>query len=248
MSRRADPQVLCGYHAVHAALRMRPDQVLRLLFAEQRAAELAPVLRQLARRRAVYRLVPDEELSKAAASHAHQGLVAVVQPRHIPSLDRPALQQLALGPGVVVALDNVTNPHNLGAIARTAAFLGVRALLLEPAAAKLTLSTGACRTAEGALEVLPVVQVADLTKMLREFAAGGGQALALALDGALQLRQVKLAGRGLCLVAGAEEHGVRPAVRAACHGAVRIAGSDAVQSLNVGVAVGIALAHFSASQ
>lgn len=246
MVRQADPQILCGYHAVHAALRQRPAQVLRLLFADAHAPELAPVLRELARRKAIYRLLPDEELSRVAGTRAHQGLVAVVHPRQLPGLDRAALAKLAAEPGVIVALDGVTNPHNVGAIARTAAFLGARALVLTSAAAKVTLSTAANRTAEGALEVLPVLHCGEIAKMLAEFAAAGGATVGLALDGAQSLQHWPAPQRGVCLVAGAEEAGLQPAVRAACQVALRIDGNAAVQSLNVGVAVGIALHHLLA--
>ncbi len=243
----ARQQVVCGWHAVLAALQQRPRQLRRFYLHRDRSAELAETLRQLARARVPYHIVPAEDLERLCASRAHQGVAAVFDPPVLPHLNAAAVRLQAQQPGVWLALDGVGNPHNLGAIARTAAFLGVRGLWLDARDAAPIASTAALRTAEGALEHLDVALVDDLAAALADFARGGGATAALCLDQAISWNQWQPSRqRGVVVVAGAEESGVRADVRAACQTAVRIDGTGAVESLNVGVAVGMVLSRLLA--
>lgn len=238
-----DDQVLCGWHAVQAALQRRPEHLRKLFYAQERLADLKPILGDLARSKIPYRLVPPEELQRISNSHAHQGIVAIFTapaPRHVTPLQ---LRDLAREPLLWVALDGVGNPHNLGAIARTAAFLGAHGLLVEAGHGASIHSAAAYRTAEGALDVLPVWQTQDLAAALRAVDEGGGITVGLDHRSTLALHALRApATRMRVLVAGAEESGLRGEVLASCRHRVRIEGSGAVESLNVGVAVAIALA------
>ncbi|MBI5609499.1 MAG: RNA methyltransferase [Deltaproteobacteria bacterium] len=241
-------QVVCGWHAVLAALEQRPRQLRRLYLHKERSAELAETMRQLAKARVPYHIVAAEDLERLCASRAHQGVAAVFDPPVLPRLSVDTVGPLAQQAAVWLALDGVGNPHNLGAIARTAAFLGVRGLWLDARDAAPITSTAALRTAEGALEHLSIQVVEDLPAALAAFGQAGGATAALCLDRAVSWSQWQpQRDRGVVVVAGAEETGVRPAVRAACQTAVRIDGTAAVESLNVGVAVGIVLARLLAS-
>jgi TrmH RNA methyltransferase len=242
MTRRE--QTLCGLHAVQAALERRPGDVLRLFYAQRHERALADALRGLAAQRRVFRSVTDGELERLSGSRAHQGLVAVLVAPAVVHSDTRLLQDLAHTSGVTLVLDGVGNPHNLGALARTAAFLGARGLLLAEQGADSMASAAAWRTAEGGLESLPVWRSRNLVRDLEHFQAAGGLAVGLAMDGRQTLAQLAGRGRqapGWMLVAGAEETGLRAEVRAACRQAVRVEGVGAVESLNVGVASGIAL-------
>jgi TrmH RNA methyltransferase len=240
-------QTLCGLRAVQAALRQRPEQVRRLYFAAEYAWQLAPVLADLATRRAIFRQLPADELDRVAGTRAHQGLVAVLEAPEVPILPRLAVEQAAREAGVTLLLDGVGNPHNIGAIARTAAFLGVRALWLTREGAETVRSSAACRTAEGGLEHLPVAACHDALTVVRAFVNAGGQVLALSVRGDKTLADLTVwRGKAVLLVLGSEEDGLHPAVEAACSLRVRIAGTGAVESLNVSVAAGIALAALCA--
>ena len=239
-------QIVCGQHAVLAALQHRARDVRRLYFAPSHLAALRPVLRELAARRAVYREVSDAELERVAQSRAHQGLCAVLDAPETETVRLDDLHDWAAAPGVTLALDGVGNPHNLGAIARTAAFLGAGAILLSAEGVACVRSTSAYRTAQGGLETLPAYRSEHLASDIRTFRAAGGRvcALALALGGKQRLGDIAGLGRaapGVLLVAGSEEHGISAEVASACGSALRIEGSLAIDSLNVGVAVGIAL-------
>lgn len=239
-----DDQVLCGWHAMQAALRLRPEHLRRLFYAQERLADLKPLLGDLARSKVPYRCVPPEELQRIAQSHAHQGVVAIFTapvPRHVTPEE---LRDLARQQRVWVALDGVGNPHNLGAIARTAAFLGAHGLLVEAGHGASINSSAAYRTAEGALDVLPVWQTQSLAAALQAVVDGGGLTVGLDHRSAMPLHALRMPPTNMrILVAGAEESGLRREVLAACRQRVRIEGTGAVESLNVGVAVAIALAQ-----
>lgn len=239
----AGDQVLCGAHAVLAALQHRPQAIRRLHFAAGWLPQLGPQLKDLAARKVAYRETPDEELEKICGSRAHQGLVAVARAPARKLADKRSMQTWALLPGVYVALDGTANPHNLGAIARTCAFLGVRGLLVGGPDGKVIDSAAAARTAEGGLESLEVVLTQELPQAVSAFARAGGLAAAMDMRGAVPLHEWHPpAGQAVLLVAGEERNGVSAAVRQACNLALRIDGSGAVESLNVGAALAIALA------
>ncbi len=237
-------QILCGWHAVLAAVHARPQEVRRFYYEPARRLDLRPVLQELARQHIAYREVDGAELEKISHSHAHQGVVAVMALPPVPVLDEVTLRTWASQPGVTLVLDGVDNPHNLGALARTAAFLGARGLWLGELGAAAIRSAAAARTAEGGLEQVPVWRSPDLVRDLQQFQEHGGLAVALAVRGSVPLQTFRpKPGQALLLVAGAEEAGLRPEVERACRKKVRIDGTGAVESLNVGVAVGIALAR-----
>lgn len=242
---RHSEQVVCGHHASLAALAARLPDVLRLFYHRELVDDLKPFLSLLAQQKAIYRQVEDEELSRIAGSRTHQGLVVVLRLADTHLLDLRTISMLAKQPGTVIALDGVGNPHNLGAIARTAAFFGAKGLILSDQGATAICSTAAYRTAEGGMEALQLWRSADLATDIATFVAAGGKAVGLAVQAKLALDAVRghAQTHGVLLVAGAEELGARPQVLRACSQVVRIDSGQgsAVQSLNVGVATGIAL-------
>jgi TrmH RNA methyltransferase len=239
-------QTLCGLRAVQAALAQRPGDVRRLFYSADHAKSLQPILAELAKRRAIFRALPAEELDRVAGTRAHQGLVAVLDAPDVALLSREDVVSTARQPGITLLLDGVGNPHNVGAIARTAAFLGVHGLWLTAEGASTVRSAAACRTAEGGLEHLAVSACHDARAVVQAYVAAGGHALALAVRGEKTLAELgAYRGKAVLLVLGSEEEGLDPAVEAACSVRARIVGTDAVESLNVSVAAGIALAALS---
>ncbi len=236
-------QTICGLRAVQAALQVRPERVRRLFFSPDHERELRPILAQLAKRHGIFRTLPPEELDRVAGSRAHQGLVAVLDAPEVPTLARETVERAAREPGITLLLAGVGNPHNVGAIARTAAFLGVGALWLTAEGAAVVRSAAACRTAEGGLEHLLAAKCHDALAAVRAYVQAGGCAVALAVRGEKSLAELApYRAKPVLLVLGSEEQGLDPAVEAACSARVRIPGTAAVESLNVGVAAGIALA------
>lgn len=228
-----EPDRLCGPVAVAAAFAHRPDAVLRLFYAPSRRAEAGPLCARLARARKPYREVPPEELAKIAGTTHHGGIVAIAAPRPVPPLPHPE----ALPAGLLPVLDGVGNPHNLGAIARSAAFFGCRALLLSGDPRQAGLSDAAWRTSEGGLEALALYRAPELPAALRALAPRYLTVAAVARGGVAPAALPH--GRPVALVLGNEEQGLAEETVSACAARVTLPGSGLVESLNVSVAAAV---------
>lgn len=235
-SRLMQTDTICGANAVAALFRRRPDAVQRLYYTEAMRGVAGPLCAELARRRAPYRLLPPDEMAKASGTAHHGGIAAVARARVVPIMepDSPPREKMLL------VLDGIGNPHNLGAIARSAAFFGVRSLLINHVPGAALPSDAAYRTSEGALEYLELYRSRDLPALLAALGPVYRTVAATLRPGAMAMGEMPR-DRPLALVLGSEEHGVSPAVLAACRREVRIAGSGVVQSLNVAQAAAVLL-------
>ena len=204
--------------------------------------------RVLAQAKKIYRCVEPAELEKISGSLHHGGIVAVVTPAplRVPSVEN--LQAWARRGEALLVLDRIGNAHNLGAIARTAAFLGVPRLVIpdDPAAARP--NDAAHRVAEGGFEHLEVWRVPGLAAFARELVAAGYDVVGAAtrggkLGGATRGKSAEsspaVKAQPIALVLGNEEQGLSPDVIAHCTRLVTIPGSGKVESLNVSVAAAI---------
>ena len=235
--RESDPDRICGHAAVSAVFARRPDDVLRLFYTRERRAEAGPFCAALARLRRPYRELPPEEMARAAGTLHHGGLVAIARPRAFPVLDPAALPDALFAAPVLPVLAGIGNPHNIGAIARSAAFFGCRALLLLGDPRQAGLSDAAARTAEGGLEHLDLFRAADPIATLRALAPRALTLAAMPGGGVTPDRLPR--DRPFALVLGNEEDGLDPAMTAACEQRVTLAGGGAVESLNVSVAAAV---------
>jgi len=227
---------ICGANAVTALFARRADAAQRLFYTEAMRQVAGPFCARLARARLPYRMMPADELTRAAGTPHHGGICAVAAAREVPWLDAAAPPQHRF----LLALDDVGNPHNLGAIARSAAFFGVRAMLLHDTPGAATLSDAAYRVAEGGLEYLALYRTTDLARAIRALQPWyRSVAATLARDG-VPPRDIPL-DRPTLLVLGHEEHGVSADVLAACRRQVRVAPRGAIQSLNVAQAASVLL-------
>ena len=227
---------ICGLRAVAALFARRPDDVQRLFYLDARRTVAGPYCATLARARKPYRMVEEPELTKIAGTAHHGGLAAVAKPREIAFLDaaKPPRGR------VLLVLDGIGNPHNLGAIARSAAFFGVTSLLFSEAPGHAMPSDAAYRTAEGGLEWLDLYRTRDLPRALTVLTPHFRSVAATLSAEALPLADLPR-DRPIALVLGREEDGVSADVLAACRRQVRIAGSGRVQSLNVAQAAAVLL-------
>lgn len=250
-SARQQDQAVCGLAAATAACEARPDALVRLLVRADVAPRFSAVMRAMAARRRPYRVVADDELARAAGTDRHQGVVATfVAPRLAGDADVIDRFAAAGGrPPLCVYLDGVGNPHNLGAIARTAAHFGVDLLLQADRPGAARPSAAAFRVAEGGLEAVEVALLerpeATLQTLQQRF---GVRLLATAADGAALLtgpQQADLLGlRGpVCWLFGEERDGLSPSVRRLADLAVRVEGTGAVESLNVAATTAVVLAE-----
>jgi 23S rRNA (guanosine2251-2'-O)-methyltransferase len=172
-------------------------------------------------------------LTELAGTRDHQGVIARVEPfRYADAFE------LAAGEPLLVALDQVTDPRNLGAVIRSADGAGATGVVL-PAHNSARVTPAVARSSAGAVEHLPVAVVPNLSRYLKEIK--GPKLWVWAADtGGTPMGEADLAG-GLALVFGAEGKGIRPLVRKTCDGAVSIPLAGQVESLNVSVAAAVLL-------
>jgi TrmH RNA methyltransferase len=234
--RQGETDRICGPAAVAALFAKRPQAALRLFYLPTRRQDAGPFCKLMAQARRPYREVPPDELARIAGTQHHGGIVAVAVPREVPELGAPFPAELLAAP-VLPVLDSVGNPHNLGAIARSAAFLGCAGMLLAEDPRQALLSDAAYRTAEGGLEHLALHRVANLPVALRAMAPRFTTVAAVAAGG-VPPEKLPL-GKPFALVLGNEEQGLAPATIAACAQKVTLPGSGKVESLNVSVAAAV---------
>lgn len=218
-----------GRNSVREALR-GPRDVLEL-WATERAIGNLEWLGEGPRPR----VKRERELTEAAGSNDHQGVVAWCEPYAYADA-----WELANGPApLLCCLDQVTDPRNLGAVVRSAAGAGATGVVL-PAHGAAVVTPAVSRSSAGAVEHVPVAVVPNLARYLADVKSDRLWAYAAAADGETGLWEVDLTG-GVALVFGAEGKGVRPLVRRTCDGVVSIPLAGGVESLNVSVAAAVAM-------
>lgn len=229
---------ICGLPAVRARWKRQPSSLVRLFFDAAIAKRVGSMCRELAAARKPYRCVETSELEKVAGSVHHGGIVAVVLEEELRSPKQEDLAAWAQARQSVLILDRIGNAHNLGALARSAAFFSVPHLVLVEAAGAARPSEAAFRVAEGGMEHLCLWQLANLPGFLRDLAALGYCVVAATTRGGESLGRAHSRARTgpVALVLGNEEEGLAPEVEAACRLRYTLQGSGAVESLNVSVA------------
>jgi 23S rRNA (guanosine2251-2'-O)-methyltransferase len=230
-----------GLHAVRAVLARRPKDVLRLSIAAARDDARVRSLRELAAAQGVATVAASAEaLDRETGGAVHQGVVAEVRPSA--PLDENSLVDLltaATGPALVLVLDGVSDPHNLGACLRTADAAGATAVV-APRDRAAGLTPVVRKVAAGAAETVPFAQVTNLARALRDMKAAGLWIAGTAEDGEQDLYAADLRGP-LALVMGSEGRGLRRLTRDCCDYSLRLPMQGTVASLNVAVAAGIVL-------
>jgi TrmH RNA methyltransferase len=237
---RRKPFRIGGLPAVSALFDRDPDRAEKLFFDDRLKHAAAPFCARLAAARKPFRLVPSEELEKIAGSAMHGGIVVEASPRPVLPFNLDLAQGWALAGTPLLILDGVSNPHNLGAIVRTAAFFGVERIIISDHPGQALPSEAAYRVAEGGFEHLDLYRVADFAATLKAL----GQhyrTIGTALGPFPPLSDLSRqpGGKPVAVVMGNEEHGMPAQSQAACTDLVTIAGSGRVQSLNVSATTAI---------
>ena len=225
------PAILYGWHTVKAALENPARRIRKLYATENAARRLAkdgvalPVEPELIR--------PDAIAARLGPDAVHQGLLAEADP-----LPSPELEELP-ATGMVLVLDQITDPHNVGAILRTAAGFAVAAVVTT--ARHSPEATGVlAKSASGALDYVPIVTVQNLARALGEMKERGYLLVGLDSTGDADLAEVALTSP-LALVLGAEGKGLRQLTRTTCDRVARLDLPGKIKSLNVSNAAALAL-------
>jgi 23S rRNA (guanosine2251-2'-O)-methyltransferase len=236
----SDLEKIYGVHAVEALLRHHPKRVKHLWLAEGRQDPRVQALVELAREARVSVGTRDRRELDEWAEGVHQGVVADVSPSQVwgeNMLDE--LLDRAEGPALLLVLDGVTDPHNLGACLRTADAAGAHAVIV-PKDKSATLNATVRKVACGAAEVIPLVAVTNLARTLEKLQQKGLWIVGTAGEAEQELYQQDMTGPTV-LVMGAEGKGMRRLTREHCDFLVKLPMAGSVSSLNVSVATGVCL-------
>ena len=232
---------VCGWQAVSMLFARHPGEVRRLFFDAQTGKRAGEFCSQLAAQKKVYRQVEAAELEKIAGSKLHGGIVAVIAERPLHKVTREVLAEWARAKARLLLLDRVSNANNVGAIVRTAAFFGVKAIIVPDHPAQALPGEAAWRVAEGGMEFVDFYRVPALPAFCAELKRSH-YLIGTNLRGN-QLSPSAARERGLprppAIILGNEERGMTPEIMAQCDRLVKIPGADTVESLNVSAAAAV---------
>jgi 23S rRNA (guanosine2251-2'-O)-methyltransferase len=241
------PKVLFGFHAVGVRLKTAPQSILEIYYeATRRDARMRQFLQRA--QEAGMKLVEADglRLSRLAGSHGHQGVAARVQPmEQARSLDdlldqlEAVPQEEGAQPPLLLVLDGVTDPHNLGACLRVADGAGAHAVI-APKDHAAGINATVAKVASGAAETVPYFMVTNLARTLGELKERNIWCIGTSDDASKTIYQADLRGP-VALVLGAEGAGMRQLTRKTCDELVSIPMRGAVESLNVSVSSGVCL-------
>lgn len=239
----AKTEYFYGVHSVESLLELEPERVLTLFALKGRDDQRLKRVLELAEPFGIsVQQASRDKLEKLAGQPFHQGVVAAV--RAHPTLNEKDLEALLneKPQALLLALDHITDPHNLGACIRTAAAMGVEAVI-APRDRSATLTPTARKVAAGGADKVKFIQVTNLARTLGQMKDDFNvRVVGTMLDEkALPVQQFDFTGTGICIVMGAEDTGLRPITQSQCDQTVYIPMAGNLQSLNVSVATGMAL-------
>ncbi len=238
---RAAETRLYGVNACLAAFAHRPEALRKVYLLESRIAAFKPVLAWCVKHRLGYRVVEAEDLDRLTATRHHEGVCFDLVRRAPPHLDEWLAQQPATAsPSMLLWLDGVGNPHNLGALLRSAAHFGVHGVIAPP---DVELSGAAARVAEGGGEVVPLLHAERADVAWATLRAQGYAIAATVPREGVSLYRTTLPAR-LVLVLGAEGEGMSRALIDSADLRLTIPGSGQVESLNVAASVAVVLGEY----
>jgi TrmH RNA methyltransferase len=239
---------ICGLNTVETLVRIHPEHILRLFFTKETAPRFGEVCQILAKQKKVYRLVPEEELERLSKTPHHGGVAAVITttPLRNPSLE--LVSTWSSTQKLILALDGVSNSHNLGAIVRSAAFLGIQIILVQapPKNSDSLLTPTLWRIAEGGMEFVQLWFVSKLDQWLQQLKTSelASHFLIVAADQNAPIpiqkfKREKIKTRVPLVILGNEERGISKAVHRLAETHILIPGTKRIDSLNVAHAASI---------
>jgi 23S rRNA (guanosine2251-2'-O)-methyltransferase len=231
-------RLLLGPRSVTEALRANASEISVVYVSDEDRRELVTISDEARKRSVIVEARTTAELDKLARGDRHQGVVAISG--SYPYLNLEELLTKLPEQALVVALDEITDPHNFGAIVRSAVAFGAHGIItLKQRAAPVT--PVVVRASAGATEHARIARVTNLATTLSTFADDGYDVIGLAAEGASDLRELPPRKGATVLVVGSEGRGLRRLVRERCTELVRIPMNGPIESLNASVAAAIAL-------
>ncbi|WP_394570891.1 tRNA/rRNA methyltransferase [Citrobacter amalonaticus] len=235
---RAEETRVYGENACQALFQSRPDAIVRAWFIQSVTPRFKEALRWMAANRKAYHVVDEAELAKASGTEHHGGVCFLIKKRNGTTVKQWVSQ--AGAQDCVLALEAISNPHNLGGMMRSCAHFGVKGVVVQDAA--LLESGAAIRTAEGGAEHVPITGD-SIVDVLDDFRQAGYTVVTTSSERGKPLFKTELPEK-IVLVLGQDVDGLPDAARDASDLCVKIDGTGNVESLNVSVATGVLLAEW----
>lgn len=242
---------VCGFATVKKLEKNHPEKICRLYFTEEVAPKFGGLCRKLAKNHGIYNQKPAADLEKLSGTVHHQGVVAMIEAPEIQQLDSDITDSWAENGEDAVLLDRIGNANNFGAIVRSAAFFGIKNVIIPLDEAQSSITTSSYRVAEGGMEYVNIYSVHSTARLL-EALQGKMIRVGTSLEATKKVSDLKSireekGNKPILVVLGNEEHGISDVVKSNCDEQVIIpwAGmSDGVQescidSLNVAQASSI---------
>lgn len=232
-------KILYGFHAITARLRHDPTGIEEVLYDPARRDRRMQDFLHVAQAAGVRLVAADDaRLHGLTGTHRHQGVVARAMPLSLARNLAELLDGLS-GPALLLVLDGITDPHNLGACLRVADAAGAHAVI-APRDRAVGLNATAEKVASGAAQAIPYITVTNLARALRELKDAGVWIIGTADNAPCSLYDMAFDG-SVALVMGAEGEGMRRLTRDTCDELMHIPMMGSVESLNVSVASGVCL-------
>lgn len=229
-----------GLNACKAFFKSRPQKIIRAFFLAHITAQFPETLSYLATQKKVYRILPPEEMEKVAQTTHHEGVVFIVEPTHPLNVEN-WLERWKSTTDCLIILENVGNPHNLGAIMRTCAHFGVTAICSQDAQA---LESGAAlRTAEGGAESVITLQYQNIDTLVLALKKHGYKMISTSSHNGENLYRTQLPKKCAFLF-GEEAKGLTESAFHAADLNIQIPGTNNVESLNVATSVALISSEF----
>jgi TrmH RNA methyltransferase len=249
---------VCGFHAVQALFAARPVDIVRVYVVEELVPKLSPLLKFCAKNKKAYHIVSEDDMRKVSGSTHHEGVCVIAKTRPKTSFET-VISELALtarrgsdpvSTELLLILEDVSNPHNVGAIVRVAAHFGARYVLLPESqvrndvAASAALSTALLRTAEGGGEAVSMVNGPAIDEMVKELMKVDVAVLATDVKAKQTIYDTKSMPARLAIILGHEARGVSTLAKKSATSVAAIPGSGKVESLNVSAAAAVLCSEF----
>jgi len=242
---------VCGFEAVKALAKCNPQKITRFYYTRDRMMDFKDLFKSLAERKVPYNNIPEGELEKLSGTVHHQGVVAMIRDEEIPHLNTEITDDWLHNKESAILLDRVGNANNLGAIVRSAAFFGIKNIVIPRDEAQSSVTTSSYRVAQGGMEYVNLYSIQSIEKLLLSMK---GKMIRFGTDVRATIPVSEIPDicndkkKPALIVLGNEEHGISPLVRRNCDELVIIPFSNGldgneqpIESLNVAQAAAIVL-------
>lgn len=233
---------ICGIHACKMVFEKRPQDIIRVYLTEENIKDFNKILKFCVDNKLAYRVLNNEELIKVSESNHHEGVCFLIK-KTPPQSFQDYLKEHTLTnkTACVVALENVQNPHNLGAIMRVCANFGVNAILVSNT--EVALSGSAYRTSEGGAEFIKVITTDNFEKAVQAFRINNYKILTTSSHTGKSIYEEKLPEKML-VIFGSEGNGISAPLMRSGDKTIKIPSTGNVESLNIACAASVILAEY----